>query len=818
MNAQHQAQDARNRHEGSTRATARLKASCLKLNEGSDTYRCSVSCLRSLLATMFSPLVIGAARLRNGTFPPNRLHGVTAALLLTVILCAAAPMSAGPLIASADEVSESDSTSQAVLVPGENWVGWLGHTAELEDLKEQVPKLESVRAWDPVRQELVEPAKLTPGMGLQIRVAGSSRVRWTLPARPVTGRVDLRRGRNLVAWFGLDRTLIDEAVRGIGASLITASRAGGGRVVNRGDALWVTVKRDVIWLQPTGILPVVKFPGGVTDEVRARVIDSLEYTLGYFRETFAIEADFAGFIVYAPRNGDSLIESLRQDFPSLTLRESWIRNSVEEGTAWVENGAPYTVLPQLMWTEVRDPAYGDEYPVWRGQFVTAHEYVHVLQSQLRGVGIQEKESGLLEDFKFQPPTWMVEGNAMWVMDAVHVRDGVDNWDAVRAEALADVFSYGSLRDQGENKFYPLGRAATRFLVDRSGSESWVEFWRQLAPIQFGPQAEFEQRAHWADAFEVAFGMTLAEFYAVFEDHRAGWGHRVSGEIVLSDSLASSVANNSAFQGIDVAVTGQVDTRDDQTRHLSFTHRTDKSGAFSFNVGNGQYTLQVKTGRCKSEGVRVRVDNLDVTGIKLTIPECRLVAGDFFDADGIGIARAVVFASTDKAHASAYTDHNGAFSIELPGPGSYRISTQIDGCRVYHRQGGLTGSYQRATPVRITDSDVTGVRMQLASGMCELRISGRLLNEDGTPATGKWVNASGDAGFSNARADADGSFSFTVFGRGSYKLSTWAGDCSVYLGSQGPTKDWHRARSIRVAAADVAGVEFRLTADLASFCN
>ena len=754
----------------------------------------------------------------NRTILPRRPQHMTVALLLIIIVCSAAPFAEGSHTVSADEEAEPNSISQAILVPGDNWVGWLGQTTALQDLKNQVRNVESVRAWDPVRQESFEPVVVAPGMGLQVRVAGSSRVSWSPPTRPVTGKVDLRRGRNLVAWLGLDGTRLEDAVRGVGASLIAATRARGGSVVNRGDALWVTVKRDVIWLQPTGVLPVVKFPGGVTDEVRARVIDSLEYTLAYFRDTFGIEADFAGFIVYAPSDGNSLIELLKQDFPTLPLRESWIRGSVEEGTAWVEHGAPYAVLPQLMWTESRDPAYGEEHLVWRGQFVTAHEYVHVLQSQLRGFGTRETESGLLGDFNFQPPKWMVEGNAMWVMDAVHVRDEVDDWDAVRAEAFADVYSRGSLRDQGENEFYRLGRAATRFLVDRAGAESWVEFWRQLAPTRFGPQLEFEQRSHWAHAFEDVFGMTLIEFYAAFEDDRAEWGHRVDGRVVFDDVFISSVENNPAFQGIDVSVTGEADTRYEQTRYLTFTHRTDKSGRFSFNVGNGQYTLQVATGICKGDGVEVQVKDLDVTGINLTIPQCLVIAGGFFDAQGKGIANAVLHASADTANVSAHSEADGVFSIALPGPGLYRVGSLIDGCWVYHRQGGLTGSYQRASQVRITDSHVTGIRMQLESGMCELGLSGRLLNADGTPGIGMWVHANGDVGSSRARTESDGSFSFSVFGKGSYKLSVWVDNCWMYMGSRGPAKDWSRGRSFRVTTADLTGIEFRLPEDLASFCN
>ena len=398
-------------------------------------------------------------------------------------------MATGWSLALADESiepTEDDDHSIVVLQPGHNYVGWVGAPLSVAELMRRIPEITAVRAWDARLQRSYSPSRLSAGMGVRITLDSDGSVSWRRSMAPVKGRVDLRRGRNLVSWGGSDGTTVSEAVRGVGISLTEASRAGGGNIVNRGDAVWVTVTRDIIWLQPTGILPVVKFPGGASREVRSRVMDSLDYTLRFFRETFAIEADFSSFIVYVPKDGDSLIAMLRDDFPDRHLREGSIRGDVEQGTAWVENGAPYTVLPQLMWTEVRDPAYGEETPVWRGQFVTAHEYTHVLQAQLRGLDLYAVSQGTLEDGKLSPPTWMVEGNAMWVMDAVHVQDGVDDWSAAWREAVADVISYNTLREQGEQRFYPLGRLATLFLSGHAGAEAWVELWRQLAPNSFGP--------------------------------------------------------------------------------------------------------------------------------------------------------------------------------------------------------------------------------------------------------------------------------------------------------------------------------------------
>ena len=109
-------------------------------------------------------------------------------------------------------------------------------------------------------------------------------------------------------------------------------------------------------------------------------------------------------------------------------------------------------------------------------------------------------------------------------------------------------------------------------------------------------------------------------------------------------------------------------------------------------------------------------------------------------------------------------------------------------------------------------------MQLSESMCVLRISGVLLNADGSPKSGVWVSASAVAGSGGAQSGSDGAFSFAVPGRGSYRLSVWIDNCSIYRRGDRSTTNWNSATTISITNADVTDVEFRLPTNPGSLCN
>ena len=103
-------------------------------------------------------------------------------------------------------------------------------------------------------------------------------------------------------------------------------------------------------------------------------------------------------------------------------------------------------------------------------------------------------------------------------------------------------------------------------------------------------------------------------------------------------------------------------------------------------------------------------------------------------------------------------------------------------------------------------------------MCTLRISGRLLNSDGSPRSGLFARAQGEAGEGGDWPSSDGAFSFTVPSAGSYRLAVWIEGCRVHYAGAGEAGGHNQARTLSISDADITGVEFRLPEDPALICN
>ena len=263
--------------------------------------------------------------------------------------------------------------------------------------------------------------------------------------------------------------------------------------------------------------------------------------------------------------------------------------------------------------------------------------------------------------------------------------------------------------------------------------------------------------------------------------------------------------------------------------------TEGDGSFSITVPSaGVYRLEALIEGCwiyfrrggavasRDQATRITIDNRDVTGVRFQLREGQCstkITGTLLDSDGDPLANVRVWALPENGRSlGAQTGSHGSFAITIPESGQYRLSARIDGCIVYYKRDGVTGNWSQATQISVSDSDVAGVTLQLADGMCELRISGKLLNEDGSPRAGQWVSASGNAGSGGAQAGADGSFSFAVPGKGSYRLSVGIDGCSIYRGSRGPTKNRNSAGQISISNTDVTGIEFRLPENPSAFCD
>ncbi|MXZ02187.1 MAG: carboxypeptidase regulatory-like domain-containing protein [Chloroflexi bacterium] len=209
-------------------------------------------------------------------------------------------------------------------------------------------------------------------------------------------------------------------------------------------------------------------------------------------------------------------------------------------------------------------------------------------------------------------------------------------------------------------------------------------------------------------------------------------------------------------------------------------------------------------------------------LTVTVPDdwcSHVIEGELRGADGTGVADSHVAATGDGGkYASATTDSAGKFRLHIPEPSKYRVSAQIDGCTTYYGGDRPVGPYWQAESIAVGESGDEFVAIQLSEGMCELRLTGRLRNSDGTPGGGQRVRAFSSAGSASGTSAPDGFFSVLVPGDGGYGLSVWIDGCWIYLGDQGPTVDINQARRIEISGRDASGTEFLLPERPAAFCD
>ena len=652
--------------------------------------------------------------------------------------------------------------------------------------------------------------------------------------------VTLRRGANLVAWFGLDGTPLTEAARGIGTSLekIAVWSAEDQRylrydatglrkstrppILSRGDAVWVTVARAVNWLQPTGMLPDVQFPGGVAEKVRNRILADLRDTISFFRETHGIEADFSTYTVYAATDVEALIELYRTtvlDHYDVAHDFGRLRSRWDSAGAWAQDDR--VIMKQRHWIDANQATVLEKAgeTVWVGRGILTHEYTHIVQTQL------STSDGVLKTFQgyknARAPQWLTEGSADWVKDAQEVHDERTSWSDVTTSALSEITSAPRLQIAKGDNAYDLGRAASHLIRERAGLTAVIETFRLMNAIAAGPNRRWQLTPSWEEAFGAAVGMSVNDFHLEFESWR---GRREDEKVSRQDDLTGQLVGRWAgraqggqaldFHGVRLELFGSA------AYGLPPAVWADAEGRFVFRgLPEGKYTIRAYFGECWIYR-DATVDGGENQHIQIQVgPDtcAHQIRGQVIGQSGADLAGWEVATNGATGFSTTTTQQDGNFVLTVPEPGTYRVRLNIGSCSIQYRGVSSSASPSQAW-IEVNRSDVSDVRFVVPAQMCELRMFGKLLNADGSPRSGQWVSASGNAGNGGAQAGADGSFSFAVPGKGSYRLSVWIDGCSIYRGSRGPTKNWNSARQVTVSNADITGLEFRLPEDPSTFCN
>ena len=669
---------------------------------------------------------------------------------------------------SADEEASTADDSPAMLAPGYNFTGWIADAIAVDELFEANPQVEVICFWDAVERQLRYAAPMLPsaswtlraiepGMAVFVWNGSEESVPWITQTKVARGLVELHRGTNWVSWAGPSAWPIDDVARGIGQSLVRikvgeqeyrpSHRPGDSYPQNvlRGDPLIVEVARDVRWLQPRGKLPMISFLGDFTESQQRDHIAMVEEVVDFFEENYGVEADAAtlGVWIFDP-------ESYLDDPQLSSEQRDVISSHIKRGIA--TGGATRIVN-------------------WGGLAVhqksaMLHEYFHSLQAQLTGT-------------YNTVPGWMVEGQAVWMEFKFDFTGNANGWEYYVNEESGRC-GHATLRAPGFGCEYVLGVLATKLLEETAGSESIVEFWRQMALQSIGPKNLWKSQSLWEDAFERAFGLSSSDFYALYSAQRSKSTFGTNGDSDPSPGGRRTVLVEGYVQDDEGVAAPGVIVAFYQVAGVFSGYRsqtsTDAEGKFvaevfagekqrirmspadgcGYWIGESGATLSQHLGR-EFTFEKSTESSLD---LQLSSEICvRKVAGtvvspEFGPLEGVYVEMG--------GSGQQRTSSEGKFTFTVPSEGHYSIVVELShDCSVLYTRNIAAGPQSEPTKVLVSDSDITGIRIQIPSDACVASKSGKLLDADGTPISGEWVRAIGDAGVGWAQTGSDGAFSIAV---------------------------------------------------------
>ena len=807
-----------------------------------------------------------------------------ASLLLTIALASAQepprldfsdPGPGEPVIV--EEPSGASRMAAMVLEPGSNIIGWVGEAVPVSQLFDEIPRLSAVWAWDAKVDEWIVARRgvpdrlsrlgwVTPGMGLQLQINGSEPFVWWRSAAPARGLVRLRAGWNLVAWSGLDGLAIEDVAKGIGWSLreiwlwdslnqrwrmwLSPPRsaqlvgpysdeghfwAAPPRVsdVRRGEALWINVARAVNWLQPTGILPRLVFPGGAPEQLQQEVRGDLKAVLAFFTDRYGIQAD-SDFTVYIAKDVEALIQAYRDEGQDVS--DTWaasLRDLWERAGGWAGGRI---VVKQSSWPNNPPPPSWPGGPPPRteiasGRYILTHEYAHVIQEQLSSV---------------RANTWLLEGAATWAESEHQVLDGSRVWveirDEYRQRLTVDAPTLRSTEDGNSNWEYTLGWLATDLLTDQNGADSWLEFWRKVSPTEVGPHHRWLAEIDWRVAFYETFGTTVERFYTDdFYLLRANVLAQQPPTPSLPNSYNGPKIHGQVTEASGAPATGlivnAIKLEGEVTVGLNQGTETESDGTFAVPAPqDGHYRVSVKINddcllyysngdliRAQDQAQTINVSGNDVWDVDIRLPAdiCNpriRIRGWLVDADGGPLAGITVsacpFPHNDPSLPptpcrEALTKHDGSFAVPVYKAGAHylRLDLVPDGCSVYYRSSGASASEDDATWIRVTDAGAWVGTVQLSSDLCRWQISGRVVRADGRLVRDAQTllcrEVNGSCGQSQStELDDYGLFVIAVPADGRYRVTVeFRGGCGIHIRTDASTTNGQRPPTVRIDGRD-----------------
>ena len=697
-----------------------------------------------------------------------------------ITLAIAAAITALLLSAGLTNAQEPPETATR-LEPGLNLVGWVGEPTPVSQLFQQIPQLEAIWAWDAELRDWIVAApgapewlgglgRVTAGMGLRMQLGGDEPFLWRRSTEPTRGLVKLRTGWNLVAWSGADGAAIGDVVKGIGWSLRTARRW------DAANQQWVT------WTSPERSAQVIANTGADQDA-------------GNDAETPGI------------RRGEAL----------------WIK--VARAVNWLQ---PTDILPRLVF-----PGGASQ----ELQNRVREDLEAVLSFYRDQYGIQTEP-----DFTIYVPT-----DADALVQAY--RDDGEDVDDVRAASIRARLNAG--RAWGGREIV-ISQGA--WPEDLSTDEiPWVRYvltheyfhvmQRQLADGSANAWL-IEGTASWVDDKH-----KVLDGKQTWSDLRANRSSRIAND---TPTLRSTEAANGGWHYTlgwlatdQLIADGGPDSLVEFWRQLAPTeigpHRRWKS------TPDWRTAFQSVFGQPVSEFYAVfdvwQREQVTANPATAASHDGSWIRGRVTDEHGAPVAGVLVNAIGVEWigvgwHDRAETSDNGAFAVRAPEDGDYRLSVNIaDDCTRYYSDGQLINDgnqwddlYQ-ARPIKVGQSDVFGIDVQLSPSVCRGQIHGRVVGTNDEPLAGLGILACrpqmchtgyaiGTVVLEGAPPDVsfavqyvatapNGSFTVTPGSLGVYLRLVLNDTCSAWYTSAGLTFDRDMAATITVDKGDSKGVSIQV---------
>ena len=242
----------------------------------------------------------------------------------------------------------------------------------------------------------------------------------------------------------------------------------------------------------------------------------MEYSRAYFSDRFGIEA--TGFTVLVATSYEALFP-IYEDIVGVPLSDHY-HPQAGYTSAWVTLSATGGSVMVLMYGTLHNNALSSL------KHHIAHEYFHVLQGQLvtEFSRLQDGEIAWHNDTSARGPFWLVEGSASYADYAyTPTRAGREvffdrymPYSDLTWFHLAGSATSGDLEEMGNLQgflcafpgpyAYALSFAASVFLAEQAGEDSYVKYWRLVG-----------ERPTWQQAFEEAFGVGVNDFYRAFDE-------------------------------------------------------------------------------------------------------------------------------------------------------------------------------------------------------------------------------------------------------------------------------------------------------------